>query len=216
MFDLPLFPLNTVMFPGAPLNLYIFEPRYRLLVRECLSTETPFGVVLIKQGVEAGGPLARPYEIGCSVHIQNVEPLPDGRMNILVIGGERFRTEAYSHAKSYLVGRVENYPFDNPNSPVVQAAALNLRPHVENYVRLLTHASDSQFDMTQLPTDALKLGFVGALILQTSPAQKQTLLEIPDAPTYMQTLTALFRTETALLRVVLQRENDIKRTSHLN
>jgi Lon protease-like protein len=56
--DLPLFPLQTVLFPGALLPLHIFEPRYQLLVRRCVERQTPFGVVLIRSGPEVGGALA--------------------------------------------------------------------------------------------------------------------------------------------------------------
>jgi Lon protease-like protein len=57
MFELPLFPLNTVLFPGMPLTLHIFEDRYKRMIRTCLKTRQPFGVVLVRHGQEAFGPL---------------------------------------------------------------------------------------------------------------------------------------------------------------
>jgi len=72
MFELPLFPLNTVLYPGTPLYLHIFEPRYQRMINLCLNEHRPFGVVLIRHGQEALGPLAEPYRIGCTADIIRV------------------------------------------------------------------------------------------------------------------------------------------------
>ena len=61
MQEIPLFPLNTVLFPNAPLRLHIFEERYKRMVNDCLAEKQPFGVVLIRHGLEALGPLAEPF-----------------------------------------------------------------------------------------------------------------------------------------------------------
>ena len=66
---LRLFPLNTVLFPGAVLNLHVFEPRYKQLVSECLEEGAPFGVSLIREGDEAGDPAVSPYEVGTTAEI---------------------------------------------------------------------------------------------------------------------------------------------------
>jgi Lon protease-like protein len=98
MFELPLFPLNTVLFPGMPLPLRIFEERYKLMIRFCIENNQPFGVVLIRQGLEALGRLAEPYEIGCTARIIEVEPLAKGQMNISTLGEKRFRICQLTHA----------------------------------------------------------------------------------------------------------------------
>ena len=82
MLKLPLFPLRTVLFPGMPLALHIFEDRYKEMMRRCIERSSPFGVVLIKHGDEVG-PAAEPYAIGCTARVVQVEPLPEGRMNLL-------------------------------------------------------------------------------------------------------------------------------------
>ena len=106
MFELPLFPLNTVLFPGMPINLHIFEPRYKLMIEQCIQNDEPFGVVLIHKGTEASGPLAEPHPIGCTAQITQVERLDDGRMNILAVGGERFQIRSLNLFEPYLVGTV--------------------------------------------------------------------------------------------------------------
>ncbi|MCI0849057.1 MAG: LON peptidase substrate-binding domain-containing protein, partial [Chloroflexi bacterium] len=85
---LPLFPLNLVLFPGMDLPLHIFEQRYRDMIGECLDKDAPFGVVLIKEGVEVGDP-ADPERIGTSTRILSSEILDQGRMNILTRGERR-------------------------------------------------------------------------------------------------------------------------------
>jgi Lon protease-like protein len=80
---LPLFPLNVVLLPGTPLPLHIFEPRYKELVAECLQDQKPFGVLRAKEEGIA--------EIGCTAEIISViKKYPDGRMDIVTEGRERF------------------------------------------------------------------------------------------------------------------------------
>src|SRR5206468_11650777 len=85
---LPLFPLHTVLFPGMALPLHIFEARYRLMINECLSASTPFGIVLIDAGHEVGEP-AVPHTIATTAHIAGAARLPDGRLNMEVVGQQR-------------------------------------------------------------------------------------------------------------------------------
>jgi len=84
---LRLFPLNTVLFPGAALNLHIFEPRYRQMIAECLDGNEAFGVVLIREGEEAGDPEVQPHDIGTTAEISEVTPLPAGRYYLCAMSG---------------------------------------------------------------------------------------------------------------------------------
>src|SRR6266516_6539957 len=105
--EIPLFPLNTVLFPGMPLPLHIFEPRYREMIGLCSTEDRPFGVVLIREGVEVGEP-AVPFEVGTMARIIGVDRMPDGRMNIITVGTRRFRLLGYTtEKKPYIVGDVE-------------------------------------------------------------------------------------------------------------
>src|SRR3954469_20666404 len=87
---LPLFPLNTVLFPGGVLPLKVFEARYIDMVRDCMKREAPFGIVLIKSGQEVGM-AAEPELVGCMAYITQWE-MPDlGVLMLRTQGGERFR-----------------------------------------------------------------------------------------------------------------------------
>jgi hypothetical protein len=87
---LPLFPLHTVLFPGGPLALRIFEPRYLDMVRRCMKEHKSFGVVTIFEGAEAGA-VARLATLGTCARIVDFDPLPDGLLGITCIGEERVR-----------------------------------------------------------------------------------------------------------------------------
>src|SRR5947208_6359479 len=75
--ELPLFPLNVVLFPGMVLPLHIFEPRYRQMIAECVQQKTPFGVVLARP--ESVPLLEEPYAVGTMADIRDLSQLEDGR-----------------------------------------------------------------------------------------------------------------------------------------
>lgn len=87
--SIALFPLSTVLFPGGPLQLRIFEPRYLEMVSDCMKNDRPFGVCLIAEGKEAGE-AAIPHDYGTVAHIEDWNQLPDGHLGIVARGGERF------------------------------------------------------------------------------------------------------------------------------
>src|SRR5688500_12618252 len=87
---LPLFPLGVVLFPGMALPLHVFEERYRLMMGACLEGDQSFGVTLIKEGQEVGDP-AIPFDVGTMARIAKLQRLPDGRMNLIAVGVQRFR-----------------------------------------------------------------------------------------------------------------------------
>jgi len=87
-----MFPLSSVLFPGAELPLHVFEPRYRELVADCLDGDGEFGVVLIARGSEVGGGDER-FGVGTVAHIVSASPLADGRWALLAVGTRRFAVE---------------------------------------------------------------------------------------------------------------------------
>lgn len=207
MYELPLFPLNAVLFPGMPISLHIFEPRYKLMIEQCIQTSQPFGVVLIRQGVEAFGPPADPYRVGCTAQITQVERLKDDRMNIIAIGVERFQIYSLSQSKPYLVAMVEPYPLDDHNQPLIQQAAEQLRPWIERYLAKLAQFSDEgPFDPHQLPDDPVALGYLAATLVQIPLDQKQRLLTTDHAADLLANIHTIYRQELPLLTAIIERE----------
>ena len=203
MNELPLFPLHTVLFPGMPLNLHIFEERYKEMIGLCLEQERPFGVVLIRSGQEALGPLARPHRVGCTARITEVQPLSEGRMNLTAFGQERFRIISLSHARPYLVGLVEPYPLEAGNPQTFAQSGRRLHPWIIRYLEILARAGDLKFEAPLLPDEPLVLAYLAATLLQVPPAEKQVLLEEEGAAGLLSDLRAIYRREVALLGAML-------------
>jgi len=99
--EIPLFPLGTVLFPGGPLPLRIFETRYIDLVRRCLRDGSGFGVVQIREGVEAGGS-ASTFDVGTYARIVDFSQQPDGLLGIRAVGERRFRIRERRRARDGL------------------------------------------------------------------------------------------------------------------
>ena len=116
---LPLFPLGTVLLPGASLPLHIFEPRYRQLAVDLVTGALPgrsFGVVAIKQGHEVGDlDDVELHDIGCTAVLREARRLPDGRFDIVTRGDRRFRLVKVDSSRApYLIGTVEFIPDTSP------------------------------------------------------------------------------------------------------
>lgn len=104
---IPLFPLNTVLFPGGPLSLRIFETRYTDMVRKCMREQSAFGVVLIREGGEVGE-VANTAAIGTTARIVDFDPLPDRLLGISCLGEKKFRIVERSRQSDGLnIGVVE-------------------------------------------------------------------------------------------------------------
>ncbi len=205
MFELPLFPLNSVLFPGMPIALHIFEERYKEMIGACLSSRQPFGVVLIKHGQEALGPLADTYSIGCTAEITDSEKLGQGRMNISAMGKERFRIMSIKQDKPYLIGKVATFPLQSADNQQLASKGKALRPWIDRYLDILSNAGEFKIDSQLLPEDPLALAFLGAILLQMPPRLKQELLEIRTANNFLLELRRVYRREVALLPAILDR-----------
>lgn len=212
MFDLPIFPLNTVLFPGMPLPLHIFEARYKQMIATCLDNDRVFGVALIKHGSEALGPLADPYLIGCIAKILDSQPLEEGRMQITTVGERRFRILELMHDLPYLVGKVENHPFELDAPGELQLAAQQLNPKVNKYIHLLNQIEAVDLDPGNLPQDPLMLCHLAAALLQMPPEEKQKLLETGSALELINATNQVYTREISILRAIIERGKDQSKT----
>lgn len=206
--DLPLFPLNVVLFPGMVLPLHIFEPRYLEMINRCLDEEIPFGVVLIQEGQEVGGS-ARPYMVGTAARIMRVERLVDERMNITVVGTQRFRVLELNRSRSYLSAAVSQFPAINGSTRIAMEMAQKVRPKIIEYVELLSKASQTKLKLDRLPEDPTTLAFLIAIALQINNRDKQQLLEIPGIPEMLDRERYLLSLELLLLRHMIETQDAI-------
>jgi uncharacterized protein len=217
MYELPIFPLNTVLFPGMPLSLVIFEDRYKLMLQKVMKTNRTFGVNLIRRGQEAHGPLPEPYTVGCTARIIQVEAHDNSTYQLTAIGDERYRILRLGEGEPYLSGFVESIPLEKPHSLDVVRGSQVLRARVGEYLTLLaefiSHEPDDaeiNLDLTQLqlPDDALMLIYMATALLQIPAHEKQPLLEAETASRLLKKVLRLFRRELAVLPGLLHIDDD--------
>ena len=173
--ELPLFPLSTVLFPGGPLRLRIFEPRYLDLVRHCLKESRAFGVVLILEGLEAGE-AASVATTGTSARLVDFDTLPDGLLGIDCVGEQRFRLcRRWQQADGLNLAQVDYLP-DDPRCALPAELA-----HLGELLReLLPQLGDRYAHVTACYDDAGWVGNRWAEVLPLTSAEKQQLLELVD------------------------------------
>ena len=222
MFDLPVFPLNTVLFPGMPIHLHIFEERYKLMMASVLAGDKVFGIALIRNGMEALGPVADPYKIGCSAKIIDVDPYPDGRLNLVALGQERFAMLDIERKDPYMVGSVESIPIEKPRTLSVVRGSKLLIQYIHLYMRLLSSSNLSDpeeyeliLSQIQLPDDSdpTQLLYVGCGLLQIPSSEKQNLLEIQSAPQLFDQVIRIYKRELTVYRDLIGVHEDTARRS---
>jgi len=197
---LPLFPLNTVLFPGQLLPLHIFEPRYREMISECIVSEAPFGVVLIREGGEVGTP-ATPLDIGTTARVVQVERLDDGRMNILCAGEARFRLRTLNRARAFLTGSADLYPWQPLPANEAEPRTSQVKRLITRYMHLLSKATGSTIGLEEIPTEVERLASLAAIVLQVSNAEKQALLSSATLGDLLDDCIHLLRRETRALTI---------------
>jgi Lon protease-like protein len=172
---IPLFPLRTVLFPGGPLPLRIFETRYTDMVSRCMREQTPFGVLLIQEGEEAGN-VSTTSSVGCTARIADFNTLPDGLLGISCVGERKFRVQRVWRAADGLnLGEVTWLP--NEPSLVVPAGFARLTDVVR---RALGELEEHYEFVERKFEDASWVGSRLAELLPIHPNDRQSLLEIDD------------------------------------
>jgi uncharacterized protein len=184
--ELPLFPLQTVLLPGGPLTLQVFEARYLDMVARCLRGENRFGVVAIRQGQEVGA--ATTYDVGTSAEIVDWHQEAGGLLMIVATGRDTFRLEEIRRqADGLYVGRVAWLEALAPQALPSEHAPLAA------LLRRLVESLPRYRDLATAYDDAV---WVGARLIETLPlalAVKQSLLETQDALLRLERLAAVLR-----------------------
>ena len=189
MRTLPLFPLASVLFPGGPLALRIFEPRYIDMVGRCMRTATGFGVVLLVEGRETGGGAMTTAATGTEAEIVDFNRLDDGLLGLSCLGRERLKIlRAWRQEDGLNVAEVEDLPPDPPVAIPESCAHLpealkRLYPELEPIYRWVKPGWD----------DAGWIGNRLAELAPLEPTVKQTLLELEDPLERLSYLAPLIR-----------------------
>ncbi|MGB3682502.1 MAG: LON peptidase substrate-binding domain-containing protein [Rubrobacteraceae bacterium] len=167
MSDIPIFPLNVVLMPGAPMPLHIFEDRYKQMVDECLEGESEFGMVLADD--------SGTREVGCTARIvELVERYDDGRMLILVEGSRRFKLNNVLTGKPYYVGEVDYIQEDDPGEEISDIA----EECVALLERVVEAATEGSVDI-EIESPYRNLSFAIAGRIEFELETRQQILELP-------------------------------------
>lgn len=210
MARLPLFPLNTVLFPGMPLPLHIFEERYKLMIGRCIEQRAPFGVVLIRSGEEAGEP-AEPFDVGTTARIARVQRLDDGRMNLVTLGHERFRIRSRGGDQPYLTGDVELLASEELDAPQAEDEAHRVAALFGEHLRLRLAVSGQWTRAVDLPSEPDRLADFVAAGLDAPQTFKQELLETLSVPERLRREAELLGKQ---VRELADRWQELRRTKY--
>lgn len=182
--EIPLFPLNVVLMPGAPMPLHIFEDRYKQMVNECLEGHTEFGMVLADEGGTRN--------VGCTARIvELVQRYEDGRLVILVEGSQRFKLNNILTGKPYYVGEVEYLEDESPDEDISALA----EECVALLERVIEAATDGEVGIEVEPPYR-NLSFAIAGRIEFDLETRQRILELPSEEGRLRKVKELL-TETA-------------------
>lgn len=196
---LPLFPLGLVLFPGMPLQLQVFEPRYVQLLEdldELDPSEREFGVTTIREGSEAGrGQVTSVHTVGCAARLASVRPLGD-RFAVRAIGSWRFRLDGVDAAAEtpYAMGLVTRLPEMRGDEKVADERADQVRRSLEAYAEAL-HG-----EIPPLPKDPDELAYTVGALVPLSILDQQELLAAPSTADRLAVARDCLRREAKLIR----------------
>ena len=201
---LPMFPLNTVLFPGVSVPLHVFEDRYRALVHHLLRVEDPtervFGSVAIREGYEVGDHGAQSlFRVGCRVQLTEVESNADGTFDIVAVGLDRIQLERLDTSGTFPVGHVVNSPEDEGTVP--EHVLDRARATFTAYRAALAEIRSDPY-AGSLPRDATYLSWTLAACAPLPLHERQALLEAEDAEDRLRMVTDLLRTELRAMNVL--------------
>lgn len=177
--ELPLFPLPLVLFPAVPLPLHIFEPRYQQLLSDVRASNNLFGVSYFNPST---ADRSRPPvgHVGCVAEVAEIQPLPDGRSNILTIGLIRYRVESYvERGDPYLVGAVSFFEDEPEDEGLLERSARVVTELFARIALAVRAINDERASLPELPeAEPERLSFLVAAAMEMDAEVKQELLEL--------------------------------------
>lgn len=201
---LPMFPLNTVLFPGVSIPLHVFEDRYRALVHHLLRIEDPservFGTVAIREGYEVGDHGAQSlYRVGVRMQLTEVESNEDGTFEIVATARDRIILDGLETSGEFANGDVT----DSPDEPIEGSEALHNRARATfTAYRAAVSAMQGSTFAGSLPRDPGYLSWTLAALAPLPMAERQSLLEAESPEARLELVTTLLREELRAINVI--------------
>ena len=201
---LPMFPLNTVVFPGMSVPLHVFEDRYRMLVKHLLTVEDPaarvFGTVAIREGYEVGDHGAQSvYRVGCLLQLTEATRRDDGTFDIVAVARERLKLAEMQRGADFPQGVVDVLP--EPEVEVPSELLDRARATFTAFRAAMTELQGDPFSGT-LPRDPDYLAWTLSALTPLPLAERQSLLEADDATERLALVTRLLTEELRAINVI--------------
>jgi Lon protease-like protein len=190
--DLPLFPLPVVLFPGVPLPLHIFEPRYRQMLLDIRLANNLFGLAYFDPtSAESESPPVG--HIGCVAEVTETQTFPDGRSNIITLGVIRYRIDSYVDSGApYLVAQVTYFEDDEEDESLLANTSKEV---AETFTRIAQAVRTINDERAALPdisnTEPQRLSFLVAAAMEIDADLKQELLELRSTSERLQRLRGM-------------------------
>ena len=177
--ELPVFPLPLVLFPGVPLPLHIFEPRYRQMLTDISATNNLFGIAYFDASA-ADTELPAAGHVGCVAEVNETQTLPDGRSNILTLGVIRYRIDSYvERGDPYLVARVSYFEDQEEDESLLIESTKEVADTFTRIAKAIRAMNDERAVLPDISdTDPQRLSFLVAAALEIEGEIKQELLEL--------------------------------------
>jgi Lon protease-like protein len=189
--QVPVFPLPLVLYPGLSVPLHVFEPRYRQLLEDVGGVDGRFAIVLVEPDAD-DAEAARLHTVGCMARITEIEPLPDGRANIVVVGEERVRLLDWQEERPYATGAVQILDEDTGSASLAGLVRQRFAEYVDVLFGLV-HMRPPEIPDT---AEACDLSYQVAGAMHLEAAEKQFLLRCPSTDERLSTLLQLLSRET--------------------
>lgn len=195
---IPIFPLPVVQFPNAITPLHIFEPRYRKMLKDVMEKDKTFGIVYRPSAEEDELKLESDQvplgAVGCMVEVAVAQELPDGRSNILCVGGTRFRLLEYVEGEQYLQAEVDFFEdeptFEDLSEETDRAKRAFSRLLAANR-KIREDREIEEEETPELPNDPQSLSFIVTAYLDIKSSEKQELLEMIDTGERLREVTGV-------------------------
>jgi ATP-dependent Lon protease len=177
--ELPLFPLPIVLFPGVPLPLHIFEPRYRKMLRDVQSTNNLFGLSYF-DSTTTDKEIPGAGHVGCVAEVTETQALPDGGFNILTMGIIRYQVKGYiERGEPYLVRQVNFFEDDEEDTELLTDCSRDVAETFSRIARAVRTINDERAGLPDISdTEPQRLSFLVAAAMEIEADVKQELLEL--------------------------------------
>jgi len=202
MLEIPLLHIDTVFFPGIPVQLFITDNQHKALVRFCLMNKRPFGVVPFLSSDISEHESMEPDSYGCLTYIKSVEELERGCFSLSAIAQERIQIVGLRRDKGLLFGQVKLVPIRSYDVLQAEKASQRLKPWVIKFIQLQSETGGLGTGLCEMPARPLALACLAAHLLNIHSDSKRALLRCDSTSELLNALISHYRREATIMEAI--------------